>query len=626
MALIDVIIPAYNAERTIESAVSSILSQTERRFRIIVVDDGSQDRTAEILCNMSREDYRIELVSRPNGGVVAALSTGAERIEAPFIARLDADDLSAPDRFERQLARFAQRPELIAVSGGHAEIDVSGQLTGQLSRPRPLEHSDPSWIPAREPQIIHSFLMARTDAFRRAGGYRPGVMSEDTDLFWRLMEVGPVENLEGLFGYYRMHDESLSSKSIANARILCVCSQFSAISARRRRSGRPDIVFPFGRDEAQRAAVDLDELVEQTGSPLNNEERRWFRRAVSAKMMELTGYRPVEPDERDCRFIASQLADLTDIAEPNQLIQIYCCSLRFVSTGAERIEAPFIARLDADDLSAPDRFERQLARFAQRPELIAVSGGHAEIDVSGQLTGQLSRPRPLEHSDPSWIPAREPQIIHSFLMARTDAFRRAGGYRPGVMSEDTDLFWRLMEVGPVENLEGLFGYYRMHDESLSSKSIANARILCVCSQFSAISARRRRSGRPDIVFPFGRDEAQRAAVDLDELVEQTGSPLNNEERRWFRRAVSAKMMELTGYRPVEPDERDCRFIASQLADLTDIAEPNRRELRKILAATSARMVLLGRYRDARRIAFWRLWPEVLARAITRRLYWTKPLL
>jgi len=318
MALVDAIIPVFNAERTIESAVDSILSQTEERLRVIVVDDGSQDRTPAILRAMAGADPRIELVSQPNGGVVSALAAGARRIRAPFMARLDADDLSAPDRFARQLARFGERPELVAVSGGHAEIDGQGRPTGRVSRPRPLECSDPGWIPAREPQIVHSFLMVRSDAFRRAGGYRPGVMSEDTDLYWRLMEIGPVENMEGIFGSYRMHGDSLSSSSIANVRILSACSQFWAVSARRRRSGRPDIGFPLGRDEAQAAASRLGELVGLVGAPLDESERHWFRRAVAAKMIELTGYRPVEPDEADCEFIAAELADLTGIAEPNR--------------------------------------------------------------------------------------------------------------------------------------------------------------------------------------------------------------------------------------------------------------------------------------------------------------------
>lgn len=318
MTLIDVIIPAYNAERTIEPAINSILSQTECRFRVIVVDDGSEDRTATIVHDISRKDGRVELVSQPNGGVVAALRAGAERIEAPFMARLDADDLSVPDRFERQLQRFKERPELIALAGRHAEINVGGQPTGRISHPRPLEESDPAWIPAREPQIIHSFLMVRSDAFRRAGGYRIGVLAEDTDLFWRLMETGPVENMTGIFGYYRMHEASISSRSIANVRILSVCSQFSALSASRRRSGRPDIVFPFGRDDTQRLAEDLSRFFEEVGAHLEDCECVWLGQAVAAKMLELTGYRPIELDARDIRFIASKLVRLTGIGHANR--------------------------------------------------------------------------------------------------------------------------------------------------------------------------------------------------------------------------------------------------------------------------------------------------------------------
>lgn len=307
MAKIDVIVPAWNAERTIEPAIRSLLDQTEKDIRIIVVDDGSTDGTPSILSRLQEEDPRVETVRRKNGGVVAALQTGEAKIDAPFVARLDADDISLPDRFEQQLKHFAEHPELIAISGAHREIDGLGRETGRIFQPAPLEDVDPGAIPAQEPQIIHSFLMTRTEAHRRAGGYREVVLSEDTDLYWRLLDVGRVENLPRVLGFYRMHADSLSSKSVENGRILAVSSQFAAVSARRRRAGRKDLRFPFDRDGADSAAADLGEFVERASIDMDAEESSWMRIAVAAKIMELSGYRPFELQARDCEFIGSAL-------------------------------------------------------------------------------------------------------------------------------------------------------------------------------------------------------------------------------------------------------------------------------------------------------------------------------
>ena len=101
--LIDVLIPAYNAGRTIRSALGSIQDQTIRDIRIVVVDDGSTDDTAAIVGEVAAADPRVELHRQANGGIVDALNAGLQRGQAEFVARFDADDLSYPDRFARQI-------------------------------------------------------------------------------------------------------------------------------------------------------------------------------------------------------------------------------------------------------------------------------------------------------------------------------------------------------------------------------------------------------------------------------------------------------------------------------------------------------------------------------------------
>ncbi|NVN11283.1 glycosyltransferase family 2 protein, partial [Nguyenibacter vanlangensis] len=100
--IVDILMPAYNAEATIRQAVDSLRNQTRSDIRIVVVDDGSRDGTGRILAELAAEDPRVVVVTQPNGGIVAALTRGMAACSAPFLARLDADDMAAPDRLERQ--------------------------------------------------------------------------------------------------------------------------------------------------------------------------------------------------------------------------------------------------------------------------------------------------------------------------------------------------------------------------------------------------------------------------------------------------------------------------------------------------------------------------------------------
>lgn len=109
MPLISVIIPAYNAERTILETIESVQQQTFSDFELIVINDGSTDRTLERLDTV--EDPRLQIFSYSNGGLPVARNRGISHATGEFIAFLDADDLWTPDKLELQLAALQHRPE-----------------------------------------------------------------------------------------------------------------------------------------------------------------------------------------------------------------------------------------------------------------------------------------------------------------------------------------------------------------------------------------------------------------------------------------------------------------------------------------------------------------------------------
>jgi glycosyltransferase involved in cell wall biosynthesis len=317
MTCVDVLIPAYNMAATLREAIDSVRAQTVRDIRIFVVDDGSSDDTPALLAGLAREDDRICIVTKTNGGIVEALNEGLRHCTAEFLARFDGDDICYPDRFERQLDFLQRNPDCVAVGGVVDHIDETGAPLIGLPHPGPPYGADAAKVPALEPYIIHPFLMARRAAIVECGGYRHVPNSEDSDLFWRLAERGALVNLNEKLGKYRVHTRSVSS-SIVNGRVMAIGSQLGALSALRRRAGRADLEFPQDAPAPYKAAVTLEAMCALAARRLDAEERHHLRIAAAAKLMELTRYRPYELEASDCAFIRAALPFARELSPQNR--------------------------------------------------------------------------------------------------------------------------------------------------------------------------------------------------------------------------------------------------------------------------------------------------------------------
>src|SRR6476646_2234200 len=109
---VTVLMTAYNAESTVEAAIRSILHQTYRNWPLLVIDDGSTDRTADICQGMAREDGRITVMRPGRLGFCSVLNLGLKSIQTRYVARLDADDIAYPNRLEMQMQFLASNPQV----------------------------------------------------------------------------------------------------------------------------------------------------------------------------------------------------------------------------------------------------------------------------------------------------------------------------------------------------------------------------------------------------------------------------------------------------------------------------------------------------------------------------------
>jgi glycosyltransferase involved in cell wall biosynthesis len=228
--------PVRDGERFLQKAIDSVLTQTFGDFEFIIVDDGSRDATAEILAAAAKADSRIAVVRQQPMGLVAALNRGIAGVRSPYIARLDADDISLPTRLARQL-EFMRGDTTLGLLGSYAEeIDEHGRALAV--RKPPVNHE--SLVEALEQgnPFIHSTILVRTDLVRACGGFRAALAgAEDYDLWLRISERARVANVPETLVRYRVHAQTVTE-------LRTVRMAFSVRIARRaaaaRKAGRSD--------------------------------------------------------------------------------------------------------------------------------------------------------------------------------------------------------------------------------------------------------------------------------------------------------------------------------------------------------------------------------------------------
>jgi glycosyltransferase involved in cell wall biosynthesis len=215
--LVSVVMPVYNSEPFLKEAIDSVLAQSVRDFELILINDGSTDRSEEIIRSYS--DPRIRYFFHSNAGVARTLNRGLSLAQGSYIWRHDADDISLPTKLEEELKLLQQNPDIVLCACQVAFMTERGKIAWNYRQP------ESSWFgnaPFKEvtrqdfapySPITHGTVLARRDALLQLDGYRPEfITGEDLDLWLRLIHRHKAVVLNACLSLHRLSANSATKK------------------------------------------------------------------------------------------------------------------------------------------------------------------------------------------------------------------------------------------------------------------------------------------------------------------------------------------------------------------------------------------------------------------------------
>ena len=211
--LISVIMSVYNGEKYLVQAIDSILNQTYQNFEFIIIDDCSTDNSSHILQEYAKKDSRIKIIKKEKNigikGFIENLNLGISIAKGKYIARMDQDDVSLPERFQKQVDFLENNPEITLVGAQLNLINEQNKITGEAIAA--LQHRDIVKRITSQIQLFHPVIMFRKDQNIQ---YREKFLyCEDYDLYLNLITQGKkLANINEKLLHYRILESSISRK------------------------------------------------------------------------------------------------------------------------------------------------------------------------------------------------------------------------------------------------------------------------------------------------------------------------------------------------------------------------------------------------------------------------------
>lgn len=207
---VTVLMTVYNAEEYLDEAIQSILRQDFADFEFLIINDGSSDKSQDILDRYIAIDKRIKIINQKNIGLVASLNKGVRLARGKYIARMDSDDISMSKRLSRQVIFLNSHPKVMLVGGCFEIIDEEGNFLDRVFTP--LNDRDIRRSFLMKNVFGHASVMYRRDAVLQAGGYSDQVgPTEDLELWMRLSQKGQIAALPYCLMRYRINRNGISN-------------------------------------------------------------------------------------------------------------------------------------------------------------------------------------------------------------------------------------------------------------------------------------------------------------------------------------------------------------------------------------------------------------------------------
>ncbi|WP_209125515.1 glycosyltransferase [Alkalihalobacillus sp. BA299] len=204
MAKVTVLMPVYNGEQFLNESIKSILSQTYKDFELLIIDDGSTDNSVKVI--KSFQDSRIRLVHNENNlKLISTLNKGIRLSKGDYIARMDCDDISLPERMERQF-KFLEN---------NSKVGVCGTWLRRMDKnsiwKAPLHHDEIKCSLLFNSCIYHPTVMIRKNILNKFNLFynEDAIHAEDYDLWVRLAQKTNLANLPEPLLFYRMHKNQI---------------------------------------------------------------------------------------------------------------------------------------------------------------------------------------------------------------------------------------------------------------------------------------------------------------------------------------------------------------------------------------------------------------------------------
>ena len=331
---ISVVMVTCNVERFLVEAIESILGQTFTDFEFIIVDFGSTDKTKTIVSSYAAKDSRVRLHELPSCGLAEARNAGCSLARGQYIAIMDADDISVPDRLQLELAFMEEHPEVGLLGGVTECIDATGASLAIRSHDFPAEDGEIRSALVDRCPFCQPTVLIRKEAFVLVGGYRPlFVQAEDYDLWLRISEHFRCANLKESVLKYRIHPSQVSMRRRSEQTLCVLAAQASAAA---RKNGAPDALNSFPKiTPAALATLGISEATQER--MVVSDCSNWIRNMCLAGENSVALDAAIEIVETQWAYVERwQIADLyLTIAalywRQKKFVRCFCAAVRGVA-------------------------------------------------------------------------------------------------------------------------------------------------------------------------------------------------------------------------------------------------------------------------------------------------------